>query len=366
MPHAVLHCLYSPSSTLEVALDILTERAVELVREGASLLILTDRDATADAIPIPMAMATGAVHLALTEAGVRAEVGIAVDAADCREVHHVAVLLGMGAGSICPWLALETARNLDPEHGEKNLLHALELGLAKVMSKMGISVVDSYRGAHLFDAIGISRRVVDKCFAGAPAPIGGIGFSEIENYVRRLWSAEPVADKPGEKGPAEFTPAVSDLPDYGFIRFRKAEEAESHGWQPTTVRALQTVVGSTKQGAALALAPFATFAAQATEPQPSNLRDLLEIRPAGPELALDQVAPSETITRNFIASAMSFGSLSPEAHQTITEALNILGARSNTGEGGEDPAVYAPRQRRSVASQQQDQAGCQRAFRCHG
>ena len=343
MPHAVLRCLFSPDTALEIAIDILAERAIELVREGASLLILTDRGASQTAIPVPMAMAAGAVHLALTKAGVRAEVGIAVDAADCREIHHVAVLLGLGVGAVCPWLALETARSLNPEHGEQYLRDAFELGLAKVMSKMGISVVDSYRGAHLFDAIGIARHVVDKCFAGVPTPIGGIGFSEIENYVRQLWNAEPVSEKSEDIGAAELAALpVHELPDYGFVRFRKADEAESHGWQPTTVRALQTVVGSTKQGTALALAPFATFSAQAVEPEPSHLRDLLEIRPAGPELALDQIAPAETIARNFIASAMSFGSLSPEAHQTITEAMNMLGGRSNTGEGGEDPAVYSP------------------------
>ncbi len=343
MPHAVLHCLYTPDTTLEIAVDILAQRAIQLVANGASLLILTDRGATAEALPLPMAIAAGAVHLALTKAGVRAEVGIAVDAADCREIHHVAVLLGLGVGAICPWLALETARNLNPKHGEENLLHALELGLAKVMSKMGISVVDSYRGAHLFDAIGIAQHVVDKCFAGVPAPIGGIGFTEIENYVRQLWSAEPVIEQSNEQGPAEFSSGpIRELPDYGFVRFRKADEAESHSWQPTTVRALQTVVGSTKQGAALALTPFATFAAQTVEAEPSHLRDLLEMRPAGPELTLDQIAPANTITRTFVASAMSFGSLSPEAHQTITEAMNLLGARSNTGEGGEDPDVYTP------------------------
>jgi glutamate synthase (NADPH/NADH) large chain len=334
MPHAILHCLYSPDTTLEVAVDILSQRAVELVANGAALLILTDRGATPEAIPVPMAMAAGAVHLALTRAGVRAEVGLAVDAADCREIHHVAVLLGLGVGAVCPWLALETARNLNPEKGEENLLHALELGLAKVMSKMGISVVDSYRGAHLFDAIGISQHVVDKCFAGVPAPIGGFGFTEFENYIRQLWNAEPVTEEPKSTSP------VSELPDYGFVRFRKADEAESHGWQPQAVRALQTVVGSTKQGAALALAPFSTFSAQVVDAEPSNLRDLLEIRPAGPELSTEQVEPSEQITRKFVASAMSFGSLSPEAHQTITEGMNMLGARSNTGEGGEDPAVY--------------------------
>ena len=336
MPHAILNCIYSPDSTLEIAVDILARRAVELVSAGASLLILTDREASTEMIPVPMAMATGAVHMALTRAGVRAEVGVAVEAGDCRDIHHAAVLLGMGAGAVCPWLALETARSLDAEHGEHNLLKAMELGLAKVMSKMGISVLDSYNAAHLFDAIGIAQNVVDKCFAGVPAPVGGFGYAEIERYVRDLWLG-PGADAAPVEGAKP-----RDLPDYGFVRFRKAEEAESHGWQPQTVRALQTVVGSTKQGAALALAPFASFSTQVVEAEPVHLRDLLEIRPSGPEFNVAAVDPEQSIVKSFIASAMSFGSLSPEAHQTITEAMNRMGARSNTGEGGEDPAVYAP------------------------
>jgi glutamate synthase domain-containing protein 2/glutamate synthase domain-containing protein 1/glutamate synthase domain-containing protein 3 len=347
MPHAVLHCVYSPDTSLEVAVDILAARAVELVAGGASLLLLTDRGASPDTLPVPMAFATGAVQTALTDAGVRAEVGIAVEAGDCREIHHIAVLLGMGAGAVCPWLALETARDLQSEQGERNLILALELGLAKVMSKMGISVVDSYRGAHLFDAIGLAQAVVNKCFPGVPAPIGGYGFEQFDAQVRQLWSSEPVLPEPLPEYPSGADEAVvatqvRDLPDYGFVRFRKADEAESHGWQPQIVRALQTVVGSTKQGAALALTPFASFAAQTVESTPTHLRDLLEIRPAGPELELDKIEPAENITRTFIASAMSFGSLSPEAHQTITHAMNLLGTRSNTGEGGEDPAVYPP------------------------
>jgi glutamate synthase (NADPH/NADH) large chain len=343
MQHAILHCTWTPDTSLEVAVDILTARAIELVGTGAALLLLTDRTASQDALPIPIALATGAVHHALIRAGVRAEVGLAVEAGDCREIHHLAVLLGMGAGAVCPWLALETARELDAEKGETNLIHAMELGLAKVMSKMGISVVDSYRGAHLFDAIGVAQSIVDKCFPGVPAPIGGIGFEQIEAYVRQSWSSPDGADESSEGEAAVVAAAqVRELPDYGFVRFRKADGAESHQWQPQTVRALQTVVGSTKQGAALALTPFASFAAQATETEPQNLRDLLEIRPAGPEVAVESVEPAGNITRRFIASAMSFGSLSPEAHQTITEAMNLLGGRSNTGEGGEDPAVYSP------------------------
>jgi len=344
MPHAILHCVYSPDTTLEVALDILSDRAVELVGNGASLLVLTDRGASPHTLPVPMALATGAVHTGLTRAGVRAEVGMAVEAGDCREIHHVAVLLGMGAGAVCPWLALETARDLQHEQGEDNLLRALELGLAKVMSKMGISVVDSYRGAHLFDAIGLAQEVVDKCFPEVPAPIGGHGFEQIDAQLRALWNTGLTPEEPaeGESGAVVSATQVRDLPDYGFVRFRKADEAESHGWQPQIVRALQTVVGSTKQGAAVPLAPFAGFAAQTVEAAPAHLRDLLEIRPAGPELDLGQAEPAGDITHRFIASAMSFGSLSPEAHQTITQGMNLLGARSNTGEGGEDPAVYAP------------------------
>jgi len=352
LPLEILDCVFSPAESLEAGLDALCARAIELTSDHAKVILLSDRVASPTALPIPMAVAVGAVHRALISAGVRTEVGLAVEAGDCRDIHHIAVLLGMGAGAVCPWLALETARTLTPETGEANTIHALELGLAKVMSKMGISVVDSYRGAHLFDAIGLADEVIDKCFVGTPSPLSGIGFAEIEKSIRELWRSEVPATEPG--GPSDDTSddnrslvaaiapaAVKDLPDYGFVRFRKADEAESHAWQPMTVRALQAAMGSTKQGTALALAPWSAFATQASEPQPAHLRDLLEIRPAGPELALESVESPGNLCKTFIASAMSFGSLSPEAHQTITQGMNLLGARSNTGEGGEDPAVYA-------------------------
>jgi len=352
LPLETLDCVFSPDESLEAALDRLTRRAVELVADHAMVLLLTDRSASSTALPIPMAMALGAVHRTLISSGVRTEVGLAIEAGDCRDIHHLAVLLGMGAGAVCPWLALETARVLTPENGEANTLHAFELGLAKVMSKMGISVVDSYRGAHLFDALGLSDEVIAKCFVGTPSPLSGVGFGEIEKSVRQLWRELPSSGSMSEgsesnqdggtlvAATAIAPAAVKDLPDYGFVRFRKADEAESHAWQPQTVRALQAAMGSTKQGAALALTPWSAFTTQATEPQPAFLRDLLEIRPAGPELAIETVEAPGSLVKNFIASAMSFGSLSPEAHQTITQAMNLLGARSNTGEGGEDPAVY--------------------------
>ena len=164
----------------------------------------------------------------------------------------------MGAGAICPWLALETARQMNPEQGEANLLHAFDLGLAKIMSKMGISVVDSYRGAHLFDCLGLSREVVERCFEGTPAPLGGIGFPELESepardVAGRARAATAGRDAPeaGDSGgPLVTVAATKDLPDYGWVRFRKADKAEPHGWQPQTVRLLQTITGATKAAAA--------------------------------------------------------------------------------------------------------------------
>jgi glutamate synthase (NADPH/NADH) large chain len=331
---AELPCVFSPATTLVQALDDLSMQAIELVRNGARILLLSDRSAGPENIPVPMAMATGAVHEALVSAGLRTLAGLAVEAGDCRDIHHAAVLIGYGAGAVCPWLALETGRSLAPagtdaDTAEKKMLKALDAGLAKVMSKMGISVVDSYRGARLFDILGLHSSVVSRCFAETPAPLSGIGFTEVERQLRQTWQPEAAA-------------ASADLPDYGWVRFRKADVAEPHAWQPPTVKALQSVVGSARNvpqptdpaGA------FAIFTRDVIARDPSVLRDLLEIRPPGAELSLDEVENPSSLTKRFVASAMSLGSLSPEAHQTITAAMNMLGARSNTGEGGEDPDVY--------------------------
>ncbi len=360
MPLAVLDCVFAPSCNLKRAIDDLCARAIELVRGGAAILLLSDRavaqpGARAELLPIPMALATGAVHHALVNAGVRTCCGLAVEAGECRDLHHAAVLFGYGAGAVCPWLALETARTIDPEKGEDNMLHAFDLGLAKIMSKMGISVLDSYRSAHLFDILGLDQEVVEQCFFGTPSPISGIGFAELETALRDVWSAAQDED-PGQPALVNAThqepqpptataqqPVAKTLPDYGWVRFRKDEHAEPHLWQPQTVKALQIVTGTARGAAAAGLTTIQAwnaFGTLAVESKPTVLRDLLEIRPAAAPLALDQVETAPTIVSRFIASAMSLGSLSPEAHQTITEAMNRLGGRSNTGEGGEDPVAY--------------------------
>jgi glutamate synthase (ferredoxin) len=340
-----LSCLFAPEQTLEQAIEALCGHAVEMVRGGVRLLLLTDRapelgGASAQALPIPMAMATGAVHQALVGAGLRTLTGLAVEVGDCRDIHHAAVLIGYGAGAVCPWLALETAKSLQPEDGdgETMMLKALDAGIAKVMSKMGISVVDSYRGAHLFDLLGLHSSVVERCFANTPAPISGVGFAELDRRLRLSWLVPTHDDGAVMNGAFKAV----DLPDFGWVKFRKADLAEPHLWQPQNVRALQTVVGSTRAGGVNddPAGAFAIFSRGMDAGEAVTLRDLLEVRPAGPELGLDEVELPESLCKRFVASAMSLGSLSPEAHQTITQAMNSMGARSNTGEGGEDPDVY--------------------------
>lgn len=328
-----LACVFDASGTLEEALDELCMQAIKLVRNGARILLLSDRSATPERLPVPMAMATGAIHQALVAAGLRTLAGIAVEAGDCRDIHHAAVLIGYGAGVVCPWLALETGisqapAGTDPLVAEYKMLKSLDAGLAKVMSKMGISVVDSYRGAHLFDILGLHSSVVDRCFPNTPAPLSGVGFAEVERQLRQTWQ--------GNGSDAE------GLSDFGWVRFRKSDTSEYHAWQPPNVKALQSVVG-TARNIPLPEDPssaFAIFSNDVIRRDPSVLRDLLEIRAAGPELSLGEVEAPEKIWKRFISSAMSLGSLSPEAHHTITAGMNMLGARSNTGEGGEDAAVY--------------------------
>ena len=321
----LIDCTIDGEEALAAAIERICDEAVTFVHHhGARVLLLSDRRASSGRPPIPMAMAVGAVHHTLVEWGLRTRTGLAVEAGDCRDVHHAAVLIGYGAGAICPWLALETVRAQGGDEAERHAIAAFDLGIAKIMSKSGISVLDSYRGAQLFDIIGLHESVAERCFGGSPSPLSGRGFAQIEFEVRAPWRQ-----------------AASELPDYGWVRYRREGVVEHHRWQPETARTLQRATGVARDADVTQFErAWRSYADESRGAQAHDLRDMLSIVAAAPALALEEVEPVETIVRRFIASAMSLGSLSPEAHRTITEAMNELGARSNTGEGGED-APYA-------------------------
>jgi glutamate synthase (NADPH/NADH) large chain len=331
---AEVNCTFDPTAeSLPAALDRVCTQSESAVVDGAELLVLSDRLADDRNAPVPMALAVGAVHQQLVRTALRVRAGLVVEAGDCWDVHHLAVLIGYGAGAVCPWLALHSARATDPENGEGAVVLALELGLRKVLSKMGISTVASYRAGQLFEVLGLADEVVDRCFTGTPNRIGGIGWEALHATIAARHAAAIAAGSGGAK-----------LPDYGLIRFRRSEQAEQHAWQPTTVRALQRAVGSSQRsGSEQDIAAWEEFRGVAGGAHAKNLRDLLDFVAAGPAVPLEEVEPASAIVRRFVVSAMSLGALSPEAHLTLTIAMNRLGARSNTGEGGEDPAHYLPR-----------------------
>jgi glutamate synthase domain-containing protein 2/glutamate synthase domain-containing protein 1/glutamate synthase domain-containing protein 3 len=318
---------------LESEVDALCERAEAAARGGAQLLIISDRGVDERCAPMPMLLALGAVHQWLLARGLRTGVDLIVEAGDAWDVHHIAAIIGYGAGAVCPWLALASARALgdddprkeypDPETAEHNYLKATTKGLLKIMSKMGISTISSYRGGQIFECLGLNAAVIERCFTGTASRIGGLGFQDLaRGAIERHASAH--------------TSDVTKLPDYGLVRFRR--EGERHAWEPAVIRAMHRGMANGQEGA------WDEFN-QLTAPdeRPSALRDLLEILPAGSQVPIDEVEPWDRIVTRFVCTAMSLGALSPEAHETLAVGMNRLGARSNSGEGGEDPAFYAPR-----------------------
>src|SRR5437764_1019122 len=313
-----LPALWRPASgpdPLRSALDGLCTAAERAVRLGARILIVSDRDADAEHPSIPMLLAIGAVHQHLLRQGLRTRLGLAAEAGDAWDVHHLAALIGYGAEAVHPWLALASVRARLTPQARTGFRAAAEKGLLKILSKMGISTLSSYCGAQIFEALGLGAEVIDRCFTGTVSTIGGIGFAEIaEDVLARHLAAY------GDEG------AERALPDHGRVRFRK--DGEDHGWSPPVVSALQ------RHG-------YDAFVAKVAARAPAGPRDLLAIR-TGVPVALDQVEPAEVIRRRFISTAMSLGALSPEAHRTLATGMNRMGARSNSGEGGEDPESYAP------------------------
>src|SRR3989440_153170 len=309
--------------SLCAALDALCRAAGSAVQEGAQIIVISDRTADRERAPVPMLLAVGAVHQHLLRKGRRTRVSLVAEAGDAWDVHHFAALIGFGAEAVHPWLALESvARHVENENGPAKFRAAAEKGLLKILSKMGISTLSSYCGAQIFEALGLGAEVIDRCFTGTVSTIGGIGFAEIaEDVLARQRAAYPEATLPDA------------LPDLGRVRYRR--DGEDHGWSPPLVRAMQNAVEANTPQA------YDTFRARVAARVPASPRDLLAIR-SGTPISLDEVEPAETIRRRFISTAMSLGALSPEAHRTLAIGMNRMGARSNSGEGGEDPDTYAP------------------------
>jgi glutamate synthase (ferredoxin) len=327
---------------LKPALTALRRAAERAARRGAHILVISDRAADATHAPIPMLLAIGAVRQHLVHTGLRARVGLVAEAGDAFDIHHFATLIGYGAEAVHPWLGLETLdglfgetrelsrrerereteaeRRATPQEARAHFRAAAEKGLLKILSKMGISTLSSYCGAQIFEVLGLGQEVIATCFAGTASPLGGIGFEEIaEDVLARHRAAYP-----------EDSAAVS-LPDHGRVRFRK--DGEDHGWAPPIVVALQQAVKASGPDA------YGSFVTKNAGRRPAGPRDLLAVR-EGVAVPLEEVEPAEAIRTRFISSAMSLGALSPEAHATLSVAMNRMGARSNSGEGGEDPHNY--------------------------
>src|SRR6266540_6419769 len=309
---------------LRSALETLCRAAGRALRQGARILVLSDRAADREHAPVPMLVAVGAVHQHLLRKGLRTRLGLVAEAGDVWDVHHFAALIGYGAEAVYPWLALESARALVAEgDAPATFRAAAEKGLLKILSKMGISTLSSYCGAQIFEALGLGAEVIDRCFTGTVSTIGGIGFAEIaEDVLARQRAAYPEA---AASGPV--------LPDHGRVRYRR--DGEDHGWSPPLVRAMQDAVAAGTPQA------YDAFRARVAARPPASPRDLLALRPGTP-VPLDEVEPADAIRRRFVSTAMSLGALSPEAHRTLAMGMNRMGARSNSGEGGEDPDTYAP------------------------
>ncbi|MFA4943103.1 MAG: glutamate synthase large subunit [Lentisphaeria bacterium] len=337
---ATVPMLFPPAAGgdgLRQALETLRAAAAKAVAGGATILILSDRQAGRDLAPIPALLATAAVHLHLVRQGLRTSCGLVVETGEAREVHHLAMLVGFGAGAVHPWLAFESLEALAKERrfldgvdsatAKKHFIKALDKGLLKVMSKMGISTVQSYRGAQIFEAVGLSQELVAEFFEGTASRIGGIGLAEIAEEARRRHE---------QAFPPVPIPASPDLEAGGLYQWRR--DGEAHLYNPLTIAKLRQ---ATWTGDATLYREYSRLL-NAEAKALCNLRGLLELQPAAQPLPLAEVEPWTEIVKRFKTGAMSYGSISQEAHETLAIAMNRLGGKSNSGEGGEDEARYRP------------------------
>ncbi len=319
---------------LERAVERLCNEAVNAVLLDSNIIILSDRAVSSDRIPVPALLATAAVHHHLVRLGLRMQTGLVIETGEAREVHHFCALAGYGAEAINPYLAFETLEqirvrrglSLKPHEVQKNYIKALGKGVLKVMSKMGISTYQSYCGAQIFDAVGLSQAFVDKYFTRTATTIEGIGIKEIaEECVRRHCDA--YGDNP------IYRAMLDPGGDYAY-RLR----GEDHAWTPESVSRLQHAVrGNLPE-------EYKAFARSINEQSERllTIRGLLQFRPAKEPVPLSAVEPASEIVKRFSTGAMSFGSISREAHTTLAIAMNRIGGRSNTGEGGEESDRYVP------------------------
>ncbi|MDX1436892.1 MAG: glutamate synthase large subunit, partial [Anaerolineales bacterium] len=312
---------------LEEAVEALGESAEQAVDDGASILWISDKGVDSVWGPIPAVIALGAVHQRLVRAGKRARTSLICETGEAREVHHFAVLIGYGANAVFPYLALETVKQiaaskaigLSPGEAVENYIDAVESGLLKIMAKMGISTLESYCGAQIFECIGLGEALVDRFFSGSPSPVDGIGFRQIAADVE-TWhrSAFPARQD-----------ALPKLPHPGFYKFRR--HGEHHTFSPDFVKSVHQ--GSASRPLNEPAQREAHPGGEAIE-KTRQLRDLFSIS-SGQPISLDEVEPVEVILKRFSTAAMSHGALSREAHETLAMAMNKIGGRSNSGEGGE-------------------------------
>ncbi|MEM5948902.1 glutamate synthase large subunit, partial [Spirochaetia bacterium 38H-sp] len=321
-------------SGLEKCLDRIEKEAEEAIKDGYSLIILSDRGAGKDRVPVSALLATSTVHHHLVRKSVRTQIGIVVESGEPREVHHFCMLVGYGADAINPYLAYEAmwkmAREGIYDYSDEEILKryiaALEKGMLKVFGKMGISTLESYKGAQIFEAVGLAKSVVERSFAGTTSRIGGVDYKTLaEEAITRHKTAYPGRNKP-----------IGDtIPNPGDFAYRYA--GEKHMWDPESIANLQHACWFDDKEA---YRRFSDIQNRRSKEQ-ATIRGLLKFKKTNP-IPIEEVEPASEIVKRFVTGAMSFGSISQEAHETLAIAMNRIGGKSNTGEGGEMPERFIP------------------------
>ncbi|NBC82507.1 MAG: glutamate synthase large subunit [Bacteroidetes bacterium] len=335
--HETIQMVFDPAGggkSLEMALEQISEQAEKAVDNNVNYIILSDRNISKDMAPIPSLLATAAIHHHLIKAKKRMQVGLIVETADAREVTHFALLIGFGASVVNPYMAFAVIDDLcksgeiQLEYGDarQNFIKSVNKGLLKILSKYGISTLRSYHGAQIFECLGINPSVVDKYFTGTDSRIGGIGLEEIAKE----------AAIPHKIAYDDSNKAQKNLKTTGFYHYRK--DGETHAWNPETVGLLQWATRANDY------AKYKEFAAisDGYVKTPIYLRGCLNFK-NGKSIPIEEVEPAENIMKRFVTGAMSFGSISKEAHESLAIAMNTIGGKSNTGEGGEDPERFKMR-----------------------